>query len=327
MAEVTRKAFDEQPKEQDGPCTKPFLLCQLKEGQKDKLGHTVEEIFWIGQGYAVYRSEKGVYVQFSDAPDVEAVQRSRFTAISPELCELRYLTYEMRYGLFGVLRSRTGGHPSSLYEHNMAQAVMLVIEERADQGVELAKQALKMAVTRVTNDNTAKYFGCCLLCWALFAFAGTAALLGKPSLEWRVFVIAAIAGVTGAMLSVATRLQAFELHPCQQSSMNYVMASSRIFIGFISGPLLLLLGLTVLKEPLSGLLPKMGEWQQIAVLGLIGGFTERLVPNLLTQTSRGMDAPAGTPVQAVRNEETSRGAARPSPAAPPQTIASPQRAA
>jgi hypothetical protein len=313
MEEHTRKVSDEQLGD-DGPCAKSFLLCQLKEGQKDKLEHLVEEIFWIGQQYAVYRSEKGVYVQFSDSPDVEAVQRRRFTAISPELCELRYLTYEMRSHSFRRLISQTSSHPSSLYEHNMAQAVALVMEENADQGRELAKQALKMAVTRVTNDNTVKYLGCCLACWAVFITAGFISLRQLP-LESQAhgFVVAAMAGVTGAMFSVATRLQNFQLHPCQQSSMNYLMASTRIGIGFVSGPLLLLLGLTVLKEPLSGLLPKMGEWQQTAVLGFIGGFAERLVPNLLKRTSSEIAAPAGTPVQAARSEETSRDAHKSDP--------------
>src|SRR5262249_27153601 len=217
MDEYIRNGSDEQLKG-DGPCAKPFLLCQLREGQNDKLEHLVEEIFWIGQQYAVYRSEKGVYVQFSDSPDVEAVQRSRFTAISPELCELRYLTYEMRSNPFRF-RSQTGRNPSSLYEHNMAQAVMLVMEEKADQGRELAKQALKMAITRVTNDNTVKYLGCCLLCWGAFIIAGIGSLGSHPSDGLQAFIVAAMAGVTGAMLSVATRLQNFELHPCQQSSM------------------------------------------------------------------------------------------------------------
>jgi hypothetical protein len=39
------------PIENAGPCGRPFLLCELVEGQNDKLGHKVEEILWIGRGY------------------------------------------------------------------------------------------------------------------------------------------------------------------------------------------------------------------------------------------------------------------------------------
>src|SRR5262245_11587528 len=113
-------------------CTKPFLLCQLEAGKKDKLGHEVEEILWVGRNYAIYRSDKGVYVHFSDCPDEEVDQRKKFTDIAPELCELRYLTHEMRSGLKIRLGSRTERHTSSLYDHNMAQAVMLVLEGQTE---------------------------------------------------------------------------------------------------------------------------------------------------------------------------------------------------
>jgi hypothetical protein len=35
---------------------------------------------------------------------------------------------------------------------------------------------------------------------------------------------------------------------------------------------------------------------------LIGGFAERLIPNLLNQTAEKMGPTAGTPVQAVRSD-------------------------
>lgn len=281
------------------PCTKPFLLCELREGQTDKLGHRVEEIFWIGQKYAVYRSEKGVYVQFSDCPREEAAQRSKFTKISPELCELRYLTYEMRTRAFSLWRHALP--PSSLYEHNMAQAVMLVMEEKVDQGMELAKQSLKMAVTRVTNDNTVKYFVSALLFCALSIAVGSVILWWKPS----DFVVAAMCGAAGAVFSVAIHLNDFQLHPCQQSEMNHWMACSRIGIGLVSGALLLLLGLTILKQPIDALFSGAASWQQAVILGVLGGFAERLVPNLLKQASGKIEPPAaGTPVQAIRGAPT-----------------------
>jgi hypothetical protein len=121
-----------------------------------------------------------------------------------------------------------------------------------------------------------------------------------------------MSGATGAMLSVATRLRAFELHPCQQSDMNYLMASTRIGNGVIAGPILLLLGLTLLKEPMRGFVTP-GEWHGVAVLGFIGGFMERLVPVLLTRTAGEIGAQAGTPVQAVRDEENSLNAAKQHP--------------
>jgi hypothetical protein len=99
------------------PCTNPFRLRELKEGEKDKLGHEVEEILWLARNYAIYRSRLGVYIQFSDLPQEEDFQRKKFTEVSPELCELRYLTHEMRSTFALGFGRRASQQPSTLYEH------------------------------------------------------------------------------------------------------------------------------------------------------------------------------------------------------------------
>jgi hypothetical protein len=293
-----------------GPCTKPFLLCELMEGKDDKLGHIVEEILWIGQNYAIYRSQKGVYVQFSNVLQEAAEQRCRFTEISPELCELRYLTNEMRSGW-----NPTRRHPSYLYDHNIAQAVMLVMENKVAAGQQLAQQALKMAVQRVTNDNTIRYFACCVGFWivsiVISAAVGALARYGVHSQELFIYAVAAISGATGAVLSVAARLQSFQLRPCHQSGMNYLMSMTRVGIGLIAGPILLLLALTVLHAQIKTIVPMMADWPGAAVLGLVAGFAERLIPNLLGRTADQIESPAGTPVQAVRNNAPQADAVRP----------------
>ena len=134
MAERTDKAFDDQ----EGPCTKQFLLSQLMEKRDDKLGHKVEEILWIGRQYAIYRTDKGVYVQFSDSEDEEKAQRCRFTRISPELCELRYLTSELHarwYSSLFLLRSGSGGDPANLYDQSIAQSIALVTTFRGERNL------------------------------------------------------------------------------------------------------------------------------------------------------------------------------------------------
>jgi hypothetical protein len=135
-------------------CTKPFLLCELRAGVKDRLGNQIEDILWLGTSYAIYRSQKGIDIQFSDNRKEEDVQRRKFTEICPELCELRYFTPQISSGSNG-----------SLYDHNIAQAMMLVMEDRAELGKKIARQALKMAVDRVTNDNTIRYVRFCLMSW------------------------------------------------------------------------------------------------------------------------------------------------------------------
>jgi hypothetical protein len=294
-----------------GPCTKQFRLHQLQPKSHDKLGHLVEDILWVGRSYVVYRSEKGVYVQFSDDPEEEATQRRRFTEVCPELCELRYFTPQIRSTWNFPFGSQDR---SSLFDHNIAQAIMLVMEGRVDTGKQIAEQALKMAVIRVTNDNTIRYALACLMSWFAWIVLGILVfallLLFSPSSHLaQLYVVAGVSGATGAMLSVATRLQAFRLQPCNQSNMNYYMSAIRVGTGLIAGLALLLLAPSILSTAMQNLVPKWGnppEWESAAALGLVAGFAERLIPNMMRWTAGQMEPSFGTPAQAVRNEEMQR---------------------
>lgn len=298
------------------PCAKPFLLCELAVGKKDKLGNKIAEILWFARNYAIYRSRRGVHVHFSDCPQEEDDQRRRFTQISPQLCELRYLTAQMPSGwTLGLSRL-----PSSIYHHNIAQAVMLVMEEedQADlkRAKELAKKTLNMAVERVTNDNMIRYLRFCLLCWSVLTLAALWLLWEPVQFHWtfwetvrshigglKSYIIGGMFGATGAMLSVATRLQSFKLKPCFQSNMNYWMAGLRIGIGVVAGIIILLLARTALSDAMGKQNVSDMYWEAVAVLGLGAGFAERLVPNLLQRTVNQVESSPGTPVQAAQQEE------------------------
>src|SRR5262245_55433162 len=109
-----------------------FPLSKLQRGQLDKLGNTVQAIMWFGESYAIYRSDKGVYVHFSDRRREEREQRKRFAEICPELCELRYLTSQMKDRWWHRVKRapKTMMSPyrkHALYEHNIAQALMLLM--------------------------------------------------------------------------------------------------------------------------------------------------------------------------------------------------------
>jgi hypothetical protein len=102
-----------------------FDLCDLEKDKPDNLGNTVREILWRQTNYAIYRSDKGVYVHFSDSKEEEKDQRKRFTEICPELCELRYLTAQMKGSNWRP--SFFGSRKHTLYDNNMAQALMLMM--------------------------------------------------------------------------------------------------------------------------------------------------------------------------------------------------------
>ena len=233
-----------------------FLSRRLQVGEQDRLGKRVLEKLWVGGNYAIYQTDGGVHVQFSDVKDEEKEQRKRFTEICPELCELRYLTCQMTSRLMPPFMRRKKAY--DLFAHNMAQAIMLVMEGNTDQGKQIAGQALAMAVRRITNDNTIRYLRVSIIIAALSVALGIVFSEITPS-SYAPYIFSAMGGTIGAALSIATRLEAFELKPCNDSSMNKWMAAMRVGMGIIAGATLLLLATTILHDTVAKIVPMSSD--------------------------------------------------------------------
>ena len=127
-------------------------------------------------------------------------------------------------------------------------------------------------------------------------------------------------GAVGAVFSIVTRVQAFELRPCDESRMNYLMGLVRVLLGVMSAIALLLFAHTVFADMAKKLglaaTAQEGLWEAVAVFGFVGGFAERLIPNILRQTIDKMETSAGTPVQAIRAKESESKAGKNNSAAP-----------
>jgi hypothetical protein len=191
----------------------------------------------------------------------------------------------------------------------MAQALMLLMEERVEKAKVIAQRALELAVQRVTNDNTIRYLRACLFSLAayividlvlLYLFDPHVANTDTSSITWDAYVVGGMFGAVGAVFSIATRLQAFELRPCYDSHMNYWMSAIRVGMGVVASIVLLLFADTVLFDQVHKVLIQI-TWETAAVLGIIAGFAERLVPILLRQTADKIASTNGALEQAARS--------------------------
>ena len=287
-------------------CRGEILLEQVQVGKPDKLCNVVREILWCGVDYLIYRTDKGVFVHFSDCANREKEQRVAFTEICPELCELRFLTQGMRAGDMPWWRKHRAedgddGAASSLFDHNVAQALMLLMEGKPQEAKSIAEAALEMAVKRSTTDNTIRYVGASMtaafVTSVLIVLVGYAAYLQYPATQ--LYFVAAFFGVVGAAFSVATRVRSFEAKPCQQSTMNYVMARLRIGIGLVSALIFYLLS----RESLGGAVirPEVVQGPEgAALVGFLAGFAERLVPTVFRRATEAFEESSGTPVQLAK---------------------------
>lgn len=289
-----------------------FRRSDIVPGGSDALGNRISEILWLAQDYTIYRSRKGVYVQFSDCREVAYKQRARFATIGPKLCEIRYLTSRMGLARIGWRR----GVSPNYYDHQIAQAMVDTLErsgaqidadthgsntatgQKVSPNMELLSSVLAMAASRVTNENRVLYLVSCFV--AGIILTGLATVLSDTVSIAQAYLAAGSFGALGAVFSIAMRVQRLDLIPCQESFMNSVMGALRVFIGMLSGGILVLLlyttsistgiekllsrGMTIDKmvgSPLTA-----NALMYLAVIGILGGFAERLVPNLLdTATS------------------------------------------
>ena len=145
------------------------------------------------------------------------------------------------------------------------------------------------------NENRAAYFLACLFSALLvigaLCVAGLGTAAGDP--QFRAYAAAAAFGAVGAAFSIATGVADLSLAPYQRSAMNSAMGAMRVLIGAVAGAMILLIcNATIIGEPVVKVLEKFTDtdtlatigprnWVWIAMLGVLGGFAERLVPNLL----------------------------------------------
>ena len=210
----------------------------------------------------------------------------------------------------------------------MGQALMLLMESAAQRAssqataeaeatekraCDIAQRALDMAVRRNTADNTISYVVTCVLFgffWLLVALV--LHLIYANTGRGPYYVLASATGIVGAIFSVIVRAQGLNLKPAADSNMNHLMSFIRVGMGGIAGPVLFLLLMTVSANFLGGsdeskvAVGSTAYIQMVAIIGLIGGFAERLVPNLVQGAANKLESNAGTPGQAVQGAKAAR---------------------
>ncbi|MBN9560203.1 MAG: hypothetical protein J0H14_05670 [Alphaproteobacteria bacterium] len=266
-----------------------MLLAELAPGRPDKLGNRVAEIYCRGEDFCVYRSTLGVYVHFADCRAREREQRRALLPIAPRLCRLRYMSNQMARDRLW----RQGG--GGFYDHEIGEAIALALQGTAGEADRLLANGEALAVERLRNENRVAYFLSCLASALLVIGVLFAAGLGTATgdAQFQAYAAAAAFGAVGAAFSIATGVADLSLAPYQRSAMNSAMGALRVLIGAVSGAMILLIcNATIIGEPVLKLLEKFTEadalgtlgtrnWAWIGMLGLLGGFAERLVPNLL----------------------------------------------
>jgi hypothetical protein len=288
-----------------------FVLKDIQVGSTDSRGFRIARIYAVQSGeYAIYQADEvmakfsedpgkaqakrkaidqadEVMIQFSDDPGKAQAQRKSILPVSSaravvsalsqglpcrEVCD-RQLAYALQLALDGDLDAA---------KETVAAAKAFVLAKRASRG---RFQYLKSS-----------YLAAAVLIGVLFVASSLFPLQPASSNLW----LAAKAGLIGAAFSIALAIRGRTVALDTDLLDNVTDGILRLLIGVISAGVLLLLFTC-------GIVPglKIGDahfkagaltWEMVLVIGFIGGFLERLVPDLLDKKnsqSNGSNATVG----------------------------------
>jgi hypothetical protein len=269
-----------------------FSLKDIQIGKPDGRKVPISHIYAAQDGeYAIYQADE-VMVQFADDSAKAQAQRKSILPLSSARAEVN--------SLLQGLRCR------EICDRQLAYALQLALDGDMD-GARATTAAAKAAVlAKRAARGRFQYlkwsYGTAVLLMGLLFLASRFDPLQEPSSNlW----LAAKAGLVGAAFSIALAIRNRTVALDTDLLDNVTDGTLRLVIGVVSaGVLLLLFG--------SGVVPnlKIGDadfkgaaltWQMVLVIGFLGGFLERLVPDLLEKRPQGnggnTQAGSGAPVR------------------------------
>jgi hypothetical protein len=249
-----------------------FRLKDIQVGKTDSRGLKITQIYAVQTGdYAIYQAGEVMVQVADDTVRAQALKKS-ILPLSSTRAEINML--------LGGLACREVG------DRQLAYALQLAL----DNDLEGAKATAASLKTTLVAHRAARgrfqylkwsYGAAALLIGLLFVASW---FYPEPTASSN-FLLAAKAGLVGAAFSIALAIRGRTVALDTDLLDNVTDGTLRLLIGVISaGVLLLLLG--------SGIVPslKIGDaefkagaltWQMVLLVGFVGGFLERLVPDLL----------------------------------------------
>jgi hypothetical protein len=250
----------------------PVRVRDIRVGNKDGRGLAITYIYATqADEYSIYQAGE-VMVQFADDTAKAQTQRKSILAVSSARAEVNALEQglacrevcdrQLAYALQLALDGETEGAKATV-----AAAKNFVLAKRAARG--------RFQYLKWSFGTAAVLIGLLFLASQLYPLQGASNdlwLAGKAGLVGAAFSIA---------LAIRNRTVALDIDLLD----NITDGTLRLLIGVTSaGVLLLLLGCGILPSLKIGEATFSGNsltWQLVLVIGFLGGFLERLVPDLL----------------------------------------------
>ena len=271
-----------------------FQINDIELQGVDLLGETIERIYAkVRPHYAVYRTQRRVAVAWSQDDEEAKEQRNRLTPLNVLRNEITGLVDGWRSG-------DPADHARALrYDGRVAAALVVALEGDATSAVTVLTQVKSDILDERTSAGRFDQLKSGLALQVVIVSA--LALLNsdfKTEATHPGFLVACSAGGVGAFFSLAIGINGRTVVPNLIARDNILDPLVRGLVGVIAAGVLYtllhseLVTLSIGRSSLGGSKLTLAE---IAIVGFLAGFIERLVPDLLQRTTVPDQTPASQP--------------------------------
>jgi|HubBroStandDraft_6_1064221.scaffolds.fasta_scaffold06530_9 hypothetical protein len=263
-----------------------FSVRDIKKGATDSAGGLITKVFFkVRCEYAVYQNDGMVIVQFADDPtkaDKQRLAMSHLNAVRTQIDGL----------IDGWRKSDQFKEKAATFDARVAAALQYSLEGDADgaltalNGVRNDVLAERISWGRFEYLIAASVFSAFVVGCIIAVAFGVSKIWPKDPLPVPL-CLAVMGGVVGAFFSISLAITNRTVLTNLNRRDNYADAILRITIGLIAAGVLLIQiraklvsGIQIGGQILGGDNPSR---EAIVMIGFIGGFLERLVPDMLAK--------------------------------------------
>ena len=247
-------------------------LNEVIKGGKDQRGREILDVYWSTRDYVIFKHPSGISPHFSDDEQLAKQQRSAYSDIGPTLSKVNAL----RSGLTAKTES---------IDREIARAVSQALDGHIDN----ARVILDAVRERLLGLRSAKgrlQYQCSafvlmvLVSLVIWGYGVIGHLDNQPALVMLLQV--ALCGAVGGFLSISMTIRTLDIDPDADWKVNAIAGASRIIIALIGS---VFVYFAVKSGLVLGSLNLFAHPEGVYTLAIASGFSETLVPNILSRVS------------------------------------------
>lgn len=254
-------------------------LNELKINEKDAAGIVVVDIYTINPPlYAVYRTKVRVMVQFADDQATAVLQRKQLAVLAALRGQINCLIDGWYNSNNSEIKIR-----AEYLDRRVADALITALEGDIPNASEILTEIRNEVIADRKSRARFLYLISASIASAFFAFIIfiICIIRNTPTIEYGI-----AGGILGAFFSISIGIRSRTIRTDIHWRDNTSDAVLRIAVGTIAGLVIVCLYRLGLVSMLQ--FPKTisaSVWMPNFILGFLGGFTERMIPDLLSRIS------------------------------------------